>query len=76
MCLLQAPGVVTSLTSTPQVFNYKGTSYVTNVATKLRSEADLTEPGLLSGGKKHQVTLYLYISSVCLLVCLNQALVS
>ena len=54
---LQAPGLVTSLASNPQVFSYKGTAYVTNVETKLRSDFDLSEPSMLSlGSKKHQVT--------------------
>lgn len=53
--LVQAPGVVTSLASNPQVFSYKGIAYVTDVNTGLRSETDLSEPGMLSLGKKHQV---------------------
>lgn len=46
---------MTSLASNPQVFSYKGIAYVTNVGTGLRSETDLSEPSMLSLGKKHQV---------------------
>ena len=46
---------MTSLASNPQVFSYKGIAYVTDVNTGLRSETDLSEPGMLSLGKKHQV---------------------
>jgi len=53
--LMQAPGVVSSLAAATQSFHYKGTALVTNTGTGLKCETDLSEPGMLSSGKKHRV---------------------
>ncbi len=53
---MQPAGSASGLASGHPVFNYNGKATVEHRASSRSTEVDLTEPGMLSTGKKHRVT--------------------
>ena len=52
---VQPPGYASGMASGNPAFTYNGKAVVEHMANHCSTEVDLTEPGLLSAGKKHKV---------------------
>lgn len=55
---VQPSGFASGLATGNPVFTYNGKATVEHKASDCTTEVDLTEPGILSGGKKHKVCLH------------------